>query len=149
MLPLSRREELDLNLLTMLKKNISTLYVKYIKDDEIKNMPIFYIGGSQSLPPPLTPEEEQEELNQQHHIPRSLKRPRAYPFLIVRRDPEDWRNPISDCRGNELALVACRLRRSHRLLHSLANHFESLCQSSRIRHFQNGCLSYRLFRTFL
>lgn len=51
-----------MNLLEILKNSINTIYVKYLKDDQIEQMPIFYIGGSQTLPPPLTPEEEREEL---------------------------------------------------------------------------------------
>ncbi len=50
-----------MNLLKRLKENISSLCVKYIsKDNEIEEMPIFYIGGSQTLPPPLLPEEEND-----------------------------------------------------------------------------------------
>ena len=46
-----------------LKNSISTIYAKYINQNEdIENLPIFYIGGSQTLPPPLTPEEEKEVL---------------------------------------------------------------------------------------
>lgn len=46
----------------MLKSSINTLYVKYIIKNEIEDMPIFYIGGSQTLPPPLSAEEEEELL---------------------------------------------------------------------------------------
>ena len=48
-----------MNLLYLLKNSISTLYVKYLKEDEIKSFPIYYIGGSQVLPPPLSPQEEE------------------------------------------------------------------------------------------
>lgn len=51
-----------MNLLQILKSSINTLYVKYIGKDEVETMPIYYIGGSQSLPPPLTKEEEDEVL---------------------------------------------------------------------------------------
>ena len=51
-----------LNFLQILKDSINTIYVKYIKDDQIESLPIFYVGGSQTLPPPLTPEEESKEL---------------------------------------------------------------------------------------
>lgn len=52
-----------MNLLEILKSSINTLYVKYIGDDENDmNLPIYYIGGSQTLPPPLTPDEEAEML---------------------------------------------------------------------------------------
>lgn len=51
-----------MNLLQILKDSISTLYVRYIGNEEIENLPIYYIGGSQTLPPPLTSEEEAEVL---------------------------------------------------------------------------------------
>ena len=53
-----------MNLLQILKSSINTLYVKYIGNDEIENLPIYYIGGSQTLPPPLTSEEEKIYLEQ-------------------------------------------------------------------------------------
>lgn len=50
-----------MNILEMLKSSINTLCVKYLNNkDEIDVMPIYYIGGSQTLPPPLTPEEEEK-----------------------------------------------------------------------------------------
>lgn len=53
-----------MNILNMIKINIETLYVKFLKEkEEIDIMPIYYIGGSQTLPPPLTPEEEEELLS--------------------------------------------------------------------------------------
>lgn len=52
-----------MNLLQILKLNINTLYVRYIGYDEEENFPIYYIGGSQTLPPPLTYEEETEILD--------------------------------------------------------------------------------------
>lgn len=50
-----------MNILQILKSSISTIYVKYRNstDGEIEEIPIYYIGGSQTLPPPLTPEEEE------------------------------------------------------------------------------------------
>ena len=55
-----------MNLLQALKNSASVLYVKYIKNEKFKDkenseeiMPIFYIGGSQTLPPPLSPQEEE------------------------------------------------------------------------------------------
>ncbi len=52
-----------MRLLEIIKNNINNIYVKYIsKDEEIEEMPIFYIGGSQTLPPPLLSEEENEYL---------------------------------------------------------------------------------------
>lgn len=52
-----------MNLLQILKESINTIYVNYIGNDEIKKMPIYYIGGSQTLPPPLSQEEEETVLN--------------------------------------------------------------------------------------
>ncbi len=51
-----------MNLLQLLKNSINTLYVRYIGNDNEENLPIYYIGGSQTLPPPLTNEEETEIL---------------------------------------------------------------------------------------
>lgn len=47
-----------MNIVEMLKSNINSLYVKYLKNDEIVEEPIFYIAGAQTLPPPLPEEEE-------------------------------------------------------------------------------------------
>lgn len=47
-----------MNLIQILKDSINTIYVKYIGDNEVTDLPIYYIGGSQTLPPPLSPEEE-------------------------------------------------------------------------------------------
>lgn len=52
-----------MNLLQILKESINTIYVIYIGNDEIEKMPIYYIGGSQTLPPPLSQEEEETVLN--------------------------------------------------------------------------------------
>ncbi len=54
-----------MNFLKILKDSINTLYIKYINDntEEIEEIPIYYIGGSQTLPPPLLPTEEEEILN--------------------------------------------------------------------------------------
>ena len=52
-----------MNILQILKNSINTIYIKYIGNDENDNMPIYYIGGSQTLPPPLSPEEEEDILD--------------------------------------------------------------------------------------
>lgn len=53
-----------MNLIEVLKSSVNTLYVKCINNkQEIDTMQIYYIGGSQTLPPPLSPEEEEELLN--------------------------------------------------------------------------------------
>ena len=50
-----------MNVIELLKRNIDTICVKYINEkDEIEYLPIFYIAGSQTLPPPLPPHEEDE-----------------------------------------------------------------------------------------
>lgn len=51
-----------MNLLEILKLNFNNLYMKYIQKQEISTEDIFYIAGSQTLPPPLEPEEEEELL---------------------------------------------------------------------------------------
>ena len=53
-----------MNILQILKSSINIMYVKYLSKDQIETMPIYYIGGSQTLPPPLTPEEEEKLLSQ-------------------------------------------------------------------------------------
>ena len=53
-----------MNLIEKLKNSINTIYAKYInQNEEIEKLPIFYIGGSQTLPPPLSNEEEEELLS--------------------------------------------------------------------------------------
>ena len=52
-----------MNILQMLKSSISNIYVKYINTSkELEDSSIFYVGGSQTLPPPLEAEEEEEAL---------------------------------------------------------------------------------------
>ena len=52
-----------MNWIEKIKNSISTIYAKYINQNEnIENLPIFYIGGSQTLPPPLNQDEEKEVL---------------------------------------------------------------------------------------
>ena len=60
-----------MNILELLKNNINSIYVKYIKNDEIVEEPIFYIAGAQTLPPPLPEEEEQyyiEKLSEENNL---------------------------------------------------------------------------------
>lgn len=50
-----------MKLVDLVKNSISTICAKYLNEDnEIEYLPIFYIAGSQTLPPPLPPEEEAE-----------------------------------------------------------------------------------------
>lgn len=55
-----------MNIMELLKNNINSLKVRYLKNDDSEEFyeePIFYIAGSQTLPPPLPEEEEQEYIN--------------------------------------------------------------------------------------
>lgn len=53
-----------MNIVELLKKginNVATVCAKYINEDnEVEYLPIFYIAGSQTLPPPLEQAEEEE-----------------------------------------------------------------------------------------
>ena len=51
-----------MNVLQMLKSSINNIYAKYINNKELEDYSIFYVGGSQTLPPPLEPKEEEEVL---------------------------------------------------------------------------------------
>ena len=57
-----------MNIIQLVKngiENISSICAKYINEkNEIEYLPIFYIAGSQTLPPPLPPEEEQKYIEQ-------------------------------------------------------------------------------------
>ncbi|MBP3255262.1 MAG: RNA polymerase sporulation sigma factor SigE [Clostridia bacterium] len=53
-----------MNLLKVLVGSINTIYAKIIDQNEIENLPIYYIGGSISLPPPLSTEEEEKLLKE-------------------------------------------------------------------------------------
>ena len=48
-----------MKIVDFLKNSISSVCAKYLNENnEIEYLPIFYIAGSQTLPPPLLPEEE-------------------------------------------------------------------------------------------
>lgn len=50
-----------MNFMEKIKNSINIICAKYLNDkEEIEYLPIFYIAGSQTLPPPLSPEEEEE-----------------------------------------------------------------------------------------
>lgn len=50
-----------MKLFDFMKNSIGAICAKYLNENnEIEYLPIFYIAGSQTLPPPLTPEEEEE-----------------------------------------------------------------------------------------
>ena len=49
----------------LIKTGINTICAKYLNENnEIEYLPIFYIAGSQTLPPPLEPEEEEKFIKQ-------------------------------------------------------------------------------------
>ena len=53
-----------MKIVEFLKNSINTVCAKYINENnEIEYLPIFYIAGSQTLPPPLPPEEEKEYID--------------------------------------------------------------------------------------
>jgi len=52
-----------MNLLQILKCSINTIYIKYLNKEKISVEEIYYVAGSQTLPPPLLPDEETELLN--------------------------------------------------------------------------------------
>ena len=56
--------EKKMNLIELIKKSINTMCEKYIEDkmEDEEILPIFYIAGSQTLPPPLNAEEEEETI---------------------------------------------------------------------------------------
>ena len=60
----ARNEVIKINIIEFIKKSIDSICAKYIndniKEDEI--LPIFYVAGSQTLPPPLSTEEEEETI---------------------------------------------------------------------------------------
>ena len=61
---INHRKEKKMNIIEFIKNNLNTIYVRYLKEnDEIGEEPIFYIAGSQTLPPPLPEEEEQVYIN--------------------------------------------------------------------------------------
>ena len=52
-----------MNILLVLKEKILKIWRKYFKRDKKVKFPIFYINGSQTLPPPLEPLEEEKILS--------------------------------------------------------------------------------------
>lgn len=64
-----------MNLIEKLKNSINTIYAKYInQNEEIEKLPIFYIGGSQTLPPPLESKEEAEVLKRLENNDKEAKK---------------------------------------------------------------------------
>ena len=48
-----------MNMLKALVNSINTIYAKILDNNEVENLPIYYIGGNSNLPPPLSSEEEE------------------------------------------------------------------------------------------
>ena len=53
-----------MDVIRKLKDNINLIYIKYLKKNNLDDLPIFYINGSQTLPPPLSNKEEEELLSE-------------------------------------------------------------------------------------
>lgn len=54
-------ESLIMKILDYVRNKINTICARYLNEDnEIEYLPIFYIAGSQTLPPPLLPDEEEK-----------------------------------------------------------------------------------------
>ncbi len=51
-----------MNLIQILKTKVNVVYAKYLDKDTIEELPIYYIAGSQTLPPPLEADEEEKAL---------------------------------------------------------------------------------------
>ena len=54
-------ESLIMKILDYVRNKINTICARYLNEDnELEYLPIFYIAGSQTLPPPLPPDEEEK-----------------------------------------------------------------------------------------
>lgn len=54
-----------MNFVDLIKTKVNTICAKYLNDNnEEEYLPIFYIAGSQTLPPPLSQDEEEELISQ-------------------------------------------------------------------------------------
>lgn len=51
-----------MNIFRKIRAKVNIVYAKYINNNKIEEMPIYYIAGSQTLPPPLEGDEEEEAL---------------------------------------------------------------------------------------
>lgn len=63
-----------MNILQMLKAKVNIVYAKYINNDKIEELPIYYIAGSQTLPPPLDSKEEEEALKKLSNGDEDIKK---------------------------------------------------------------------------
>ena len=62
-----------MNILEKIKASINIIYIKYIGKNDIETLPIYYIGGSQNLPPPLNKLEEEEALKKLSNGDESIR----------------------------------------------------------------------------
>ena len=69
-----------MNVFQMLKSSINNIYVKYMNVKDIDEHSIFYVGGSQTLPPPLEPQEEEKVLEKLSNGDESVRQ------LLVERN---------------------------------------------------------------
>lgn len=51
---------MKMKFIDLVKNSINTICAKYLNEKRRQNTYLFYIAGSQTLPPPLPPEEEAE-----------------------------------------------------------------------------------------
>ncbi len=63
-----------MDILRMLKAKVNIVYAKYINNDKIEELPIYYIAGSQTLPPPLNQDEEEEALKKLSNGDEDIKK---------------------------------------------------------------------------
>jgi len=63
-----------MNIFRMLKAKVNIVYAKYINNNQIDELPIYYIAGSQTLPPPLSPNEEEKLLKQLSQDDESVRK---------------------------------------------------------------------------
>ena len=63
-----------MNLIQILKTKVNIVYAKYLNKDRIEELPIYYIAGSQTLPPPLEADEEDEALKKLSEGDENIKK---------------------------------------------------------------------------
>lgn len=69
-----------MNLIQVLKTKVNVVYAKYLGKEDIEELPIYYIAGSQTLPPPLDVNEEEEALKRLSNGDNEVKK------LLVERN---------------------------------------------------------------
>ena len=63
-----------MNIIQILKTKVNIVYAKYFNNDQIEELPIYYIAGSQTLPPPLDSKEEEEALKKLSNGDEDIKK---------------------------------------------------------------------------